>query len=832
MSAAEIEQNNQESVSDSKDSFNMNELMRRIWANKYWVLLSVILCTAASYYYYKRQPVSYGSSAEVMLLFGNDESSASSGALKALSDMSGMGTGNVNFSNELEIMRSPSLMESVVERLNLATTYTTEGFGYPTDLYGKSPVLVNFLEDAPDSTASLRLYKNGAGQLIATDFISNGKPMQSKPLRINPGTAVKTPVGVLAISPTADFDKFPSYVDIKKESVKDMARKISSGLVTSQKSDETTVALIDYKDVSQQRAIDVVNALIDAYNALWIAEQTRSAANTSNFINDRLAVIEKELSGIDTDISQVKSSAQVADFTTAASTYYGQSMSYDTRAFEASTQLSIAEFLRDYINDKANADGLIPANTGTSGTIETQIQEYNKMVVKRDQLLQNGTEANPVIAQMNSDLASNRALILASLNNLISTYRIEVGRAQDRGRDFSGKISAVPEKEKQILSIERQQKVKENLYLYLLQKREENELGRMVQPNNTRIIRAAYATGTPSGELAKTLLIGFLIGLAIPILIIYLTIMLDTKVSRKSELSGLSIPFLGEIPMNQHSHSIRRFFRHLFHPKSRKVTDKEIKLVVREHSRSYINEAFRMLRTNLDFLSNSQTGCEVIMLTSFNPGSGKTFISVNLAKSLALKGKRVLLVDLDMRRASLSNFGGNTAQGVSTYLTGKSGDIMSLVKVNNRGTGLDLLPVGAVPPNPVELVLSDRFAEMFTTLRKHYDYIVIDCPPYDLVADTAIISRIADVSLFVIRAGLFTKSMLPDLEELYKDHKLNHMAIILNGINPKDSYYHNRYGYSSGASNGYYIMDDEADAKEHGYDDSKDSSIYYDEIDK
>lgn len=818
MAADEMEMKKQEPVSSNNDAFNVNEMLRKVWANKYWVLLSVIVCMAAAYYYHKRQPISYGSSAEVMLLFGNDESSASSGAMKAITDMSGIGAGNVNFSNELEIMKSPSLMESVVERLNLATTYTTEGFGHHVDLYGKSPVLVNFLEVAPDSTAFLRLYKTGEGELIATDFMANGKHLQSKPLRIAPGTAVQTPVGVLAISPTADFDKFPSYLDVTKQSVKNLARQISGGILTTKKSDETTVAVITYNDVSQQRAIDVVNALIESYNALWIAEQTRSAANTSNFINDRLTVIEKELSGIDSDISQVKSSAQVADFTTAASTYYGQSMNYDTRAFEASTQLSIAEFLRDYINDKHNADALIPANTGTSGTVETQIQEYNKMVVKRDQLLQNGTEANPVIAQMNSDLAANRALILASLNNLISTYRIEVERAQGRGRDFSGKVSAVPEKEKQILSIERQQKVKENLYLYLLQKREENELSRMVQVNNTRIIRAAYGTGPTSGALLKALAIGFLIGLAIPLLIIFLTLKLDTKVSRKSELSGLSIPFLGEMPMNRHRRTLKRFFRHLFHPNSRKVTDKEIKLVVREHSRSYINEAFRMLRTNLDFLSTSESGCEVIMLTSFNTGSGKTFISVNLAKSLEFKGKRVLVIDLDMRRASLSYFGGNAAQGVSTYLTGKSADIMSLVRVNNRGTGIDLLPVGAIPPNPVELVLSNRFTDMISTLRQHYDYIVLDCPPYDLVADTAIIGKVADVSLFVIRAGMFSKSMLPDLEEIYQQGKLNHMAILLNGINPKDSYYHNRYGYSNGASNGYYIMDDDADAKEHGYD--------------
>lgn len=831
MATEVVNHNNQQADSMGKDAFNITEMLRIQWSKKIWILLSVVICMGVAYYIYKRAPMKYGSSAEVMLLFGKYESSAASNAMKTIADLSGVASTNaINFANELEVMRSPSLMEVVVERLNLATTYTTDGFGHPVSLYGNSPVLVNFIDVAPDSTASLILTKTKGGDLIATDFISNGKKLESKPLIITPGTVVETPVGALAISATADYEHFPDFLEVRKSSVQAVATNISNRIVTSPKSEENSVAVIEFTDDSQQRAIDIINGLIEAYNALWIAEQTRTATNTSNFINDRLAVIEKELSGIDSDISQVKSSSQTADLGMAVSSYFGQSMDYDSQAYETSTRLSIAESLRNYIHDPANANSLIPTNTGISGAIESQIQEYNKMLVKRDQFLQNSTEANPVIAQLNSDLASNRALILASLNNIISNYRIEINRAQGRGRDFSGKVSAVPAQEKKILSIERQQKVKENLYLYLLQKREENELSRLVQVTNTRTIRAAYGTGPVTVTLRKYLLIGFLVGLAIPILIIFLQMKYDTKVSRKNDLGGISIPFLGELPISPVHRKFKRKLRHFFHPHSRTVTDREIKLVVRAHSRSYVNEAFRMLRTNLDFLSNSESGCEVIMLTSFNPGSGKTFISLNLAKSLALKGKKVLMIDLDMRRASLSNFGGNATQGVSTYLTGKSADVMSLIQYNNRDTGLDLLPVGAVPPNPVELILSARFQDMIASLRSHYDYIVLDCPPYDIVADTAIISRVADVTLFVVRAGLFNKSLLTDLEELYQQNKLPHMAIILNGVSPKSSYYHSRYGYTD--TSGYYIMDDKKSKKSKNNDESDseedaDENIYY-----
>ena len=812
----------QEKETQGTDAFSIQEMLRMAWRGKYWIILSVIICTLASYYIYKRQARIYGASAEVMLIFGNEESSATSNSLRSIADMTGIQTDNtVNFYNELEIMRSPELLISVVEKLNLTTKYTKPGFGHEIDLYGDSPVNVNFVSLEPDSTASLRLYKAGNGKLIATNFVLNGKPQESAPLRIIPGTVVETPIGLLGVSATASYDKFPEYIDVRKQSAKSVADYLSTVITTTKKGNENTVVIIDYNDVSQKRALDVINALIKAYNDLWVSEQTRSASVTSNFINDRLAVIERDLSSIDSDISHVKSRSQVADIPTAVSSFYDQSLDYDTRAFEANTQLQIATYLRDYINDDNNKDAMIPSNTGTSGAIESQIQEYNKLLVKRDQLLQNSSENNPVIAQMNSDLVKNRALINSSLNNIISTYQIQVNRAQGRKGEFSGKVSAMPKQEQQILSIERQQKVKENLYIYLLQKREENELGRMVEVNNTRILHAAYGTGTDKMALIRTLLMGFAAGLAIPLLIIFLILKFDTKVSRKTDLAVLSIPFLGEMPMSPQRRSFKRTLRHMLKPRSRKVTDRELKLVVRDRSRSYINEAFRMLRTNLDFLSRSVSGCEVIMLTSFNPGSGKTFISLNLAKSLQLKGKKVLLIDMDMRRASLSHFASNPAQGVSSYLTGMSLDIYKLIRVNNCKTGIDVLPVGAVPPNPVELVLSNRFQDMIADLRQQYDYIVLDCPPYDLVADTAIISRVADVTLFVIRAGLFNKSDLNDLEQIYQEDKLPHMAVILNGINPKNSYYHHRYGYNTKSSNGYYIIADEDKDRKGFYKDTK-----------
>ena len=805
----DLEYTGVEEVQDSAPVFDLKKYMRLLWHYKYWILASVVVCMVVSYGIYKRKAPVYNTSAEVMLLYGNEEGAASgNGALNALADMNGFSNRNLNFFNELEVMHSPSLMKAVIERLNLMTTYKTEGFGHEMDLYGTSPILVEFYDLPVDSAASMTLYKSHSGTLIATDFTVNGKPRESKPLRLRPGTMVKTPLGVLSVTTTSNYENFPDKIHVDKASEQQLADDLSEAIVPTKKSDDNTVAVLTFNDVSEKRAIDIINALIVAYQDLWVTEKKRSSVNTSNFIADRLIVLEKELSGIDADISAVKSSSQVADFQAAASTYYSQSMKYDTKAFEANTQLNVAQYLRDYIVNPAHQDDLIPANTGTSGVVETQIQEYNSKMAKRDALLQNSTESNPVIAQLNSDLQASRALILASINNLISTTRNQVNRAESADADYANRVSAVPQQEKMILSIERQQKVKENLYLYLLQKREENELNSMLAVSNTRILRAATGNGIVSGGLLRALLIGFVIGLLIPMAIIYLQMRFDTRVKGKDDILALKIPFLGELPITGRRNRWRRWLNR----KSRKQDDKELKLVVKSGSRSVVNEAFRMIRTNLDFMSRSQRGSEVIMITSYNPGSGKTFISINLAKSLSLKGKKVILVDMDLRRASLSKFTGSRAKGVTTFLTGKENDVMSLVRTNAGGTGMDVLSSGPIPPNPVELIISDRFPEMVDILKEHYDYVVLDCPPYDLVADTAIISKVADMSIFVIRAGLFRKDMLLDLEDIYESKKLPHMGVILNGVQQQDAYYGKRYGYGYGYGYGsYYGKDTKVD---------------------
>lgn len=801
------ENKNNINTAEEDNNFNIKEFLHLLWLKKYWIILSVVLCTIIAAFMAYRQPRIYGTQAELVILNSNGSGYTGTG-IAAFADIKGM-TGDVNMFNEMEVIKSPYIVDGVVRRLNLNTTYTVPAFGYEEDLYGISPISVSFLDVPSDSVATIIVDKIDNSSVRISDFTYNGRPIEENPIIAPLGKTVKSPIGKIAIGGTVNYNNFFEPITVNKGSVIETTRDIAGRITTTQGPDFTSIIFIDYIDVSEQRANDVVATLIDVYNEMWITEKNRSAINTSNFIKERLAIIEKELSGIDANISEVKSSSQMPDFRAAASEYYNQSMRYDNSSFEASNQLSIARFLKEYLQDPSKANDLIPANSGiTNGAVESQIQEYNKLLIKRDNLRQNSSDSNPVIMELNNNLASMREVIIQSVDNLIATTQMKVNESLNRERMYSDRISSVPTQEKQILSIERQQKVKENLYLYLLQKREENELTGMITVNNTRVIKEATGNGVVAPIRSRYLMMGFGVGLIIPVAILYFLNTLSSTVKSKNDISGLSVPFLGEIPLsNKRIKDKFGYIRHLLNRKSRKFDDEQIEIVVKDRSRSFINESFRMIRTNLDFMIPTNQKSQVIMTTSFNPRSGKTFVTLNLATTLALKGKKVLVADFDLRRASLSKFIGSPIQGVTTYLSGKNIDIHQLIVKQYNNAIIDFIPVGALAPNPSELLLNDTYDKLIENLRQQYDYIILDCPPMSLVADTTIISRAADMTIFIIRAGIFDKAMLSDLENVYKENKLPHLSVILNGVNPSTSGYGYGYGYSSG-KHSYYSEDE------------------------
>ena len=566
-----------------------------------------------------------------------------------------------------------------------------------------------------------------------------------------------------------------------------MAKSYCGKLNLSLSGKESSVIVLSMNDTYPSRSSAVLSTLIDVYNEVWISDKNKSAINTAEFINERLVVIEKDLGAVEESLKEYKSSNNLTDIKAAAKTYIDESSHYATKSFEVNNQLSIAEYIRSYLNDPVNSMTLIPSNLGlTSHSVESQIAEYNELVLQRDRLMTSSGENNPLIADLNSALASIRSAILRSVENLIATLELQVAKIESQEKQILSRMSSSSGQELQLLSIERKQQITQNLYMFLLEKREENELAALINVGNTRILMNPNGSSQPVSPNRMMIIFAmFVLGLGLPFGFFFLKKMLDTSVKNKADLGNISMPFLAEIP--------------LYTTKAKSFDNSSV--LVEAGKRDMMNEAFRVLRTNVDLLLGREKGSKVIMFTSFNPGSGKTFNVMNLAASMALKGAKSILIDLDLRKASLSKQLDINHSGVAAYLNGKTDDLMS--NVNPLAENFYVLPVGTLPPNPSELLVSDRFSKMIEILKQEFDYIFLDCPPIDIVADANIVTTYADLTVMVLRANLIKKDVLPYIDDLYTSNKFNHLALVLNGVEliyKKYGYGKSGYGYGYGYS--------------------------------
>ncbi len=472
-----------------------------------------------------------------------------------------------------------------------------------------------------------------------------------------------------------------------------------------------------------------------------------------------------------------------------------QSSETNAQIMALSNQLYMTRYIRNYLSDENNRTQLLPANSGIESTnIESQISEYNTKLLQRNSLVANSSTQNPLVVDMDQALSEMRRAIITSIDNQILTLNTQIASLQQNEQKTTARIAANPSQAKYLLSVERQQKVKEALYLFLLQKREENELSQAFTAYNTRVITPPSGSMVPTTPVRRNILaIAFVIGLLIPVGVIFLREVMNTRIRGRKDVEKLPLPFLGEIP--QWGDNGRSLFG-----KKKKREPAADSIVVREGKRDVINEAFRVLRTNLEFVVGKSEKSNVIILTSFNPGSGKSFLAMNIAMSLAIKGRRVLVIDGDLRHGSTSAYVGSPRHGLSDYLGFRTDKVEEILVCDKEYENLNILPVGTIPPNPTELLEESRFGELIARLRADYDYILIDCPPIEVVADTHIIEKVADRTLFVVRAGLLERSMLSVLENIYREKKFKNMALILNGTDGQSGYYGygNRYGYHYG----------------------------------
>ena len=792
---AENNTNNQNYLRDEESTITLAELWGMVWDHKWWYVVSVIIFLILGAFYLYRTPNVYNRSAKVMIDESNQDATmrnlgvASAGMMRLRSFNS--------VENEMEAFSSPDLMQVVVERLQLQTRYVEKQVLRDVELYRNSPFEMRLAGDNPLSGFSFEVTNAGDGAVSLSRFQIMDEKIKTV-IKGNMGDTLVTPVGNVVIYPIETENEFKYPVRVSWSNSMAMAKAYANKLNLSLSGKESSVIVISMNDTYPSRASSVISALIDVYNEVWINNKNRAAINTTEFINERLVIIDRDLAAVEDALKKYKSSNNLTDIKTAAKTYIDESSLYATKSFEVSNQLSIAEFIKGYLNDPANSMSLIPSNLGlTSASVESQIAEYNKIVLQRDRLMAGSGENNPLIADMNASLVSIRSAILRSVENLISTLKLQQSKIESQEKQILSRMSSSSGQELQLLSIERQQQIIQNLYIFLMEKREENELASLINVGNTRMIMNPNGPSKPVSPNKMMIVFAMLVlGFGVPFGFFFLTKMLDRSIKNKADLGNLSIPFLAEIPRYVRKEDRYRKFRR------RNDDDKDLcHIMVEQGSRDMMNEAFRVLRTNVDLMLGKKSGPKVIMMTSFNPNAGKTFTVMNLAASMALKDAKVMLVDLDLRKASLSKTLGLIHTGVAAYLNGKVDDYRPYA--DEVAPNLHVLPVGSLPPNPTEILLSDRLAQMIEQMRGEYDYIFLDCPPIDIVADASIITEVADMSVFVMRANQMSKDILPNIQQLYNEGKYRHMAMILNSVDiqyKKYGYGKSSYGYGYGYS--------------------------------
>lgn len=439
----------------------------------------------------------------------------------------------------------------------------------------------------------------------------------------------------------------------------------------------------------------MLSTLVSVYNENWVKDRNQRTISTNEFIKERLGIIEHELGNVEQDISDYKSEHLMTDVNAVGSIALGQANAASEQNTLLDNQIYMVRFVRDFLTQGIHENELLPSNTGiNNGAIEAQIARYNEMLMRRNSHLANSSLQNPLVKDLDNDLAVIRSTILQGLDNEMTRLNQQKRSVQSTYGQAVAKVASNPGQAKYLLSVERQQKVKEELYLFLLQKREENELSQAFTAYNNQLIEPPHGSPKPiSPDTRMIYMMAFILGLAIPGAVIFGREFTNTAVRGRKDLENLRVPFLGEIP--QHGKAPRDEMSALRQRRRKRKKGEVPQLLVKSGSRDVINEAFRVMRTNLELVLGFDNSHHVIMLTSMNPGSGKTFITANLADIMSTLGKRVIAVDLDLRKGSLSRYVGNPREGVSAYLSGRVDSFKDLI---HRLDGIDVLPCGKLPP--------------------------------------------------------------------------------------------------------------------------------------
>ncbi|MBX3256036.1 MAG: polysaccharide biosynthesis tyrosine autokinase [Chitinophagaceae bacterium] len=759
------------------ETLNMQNIFAKILNRWPWIILSLLISLSVAYAYLRYASPVYKSKASLMIR--DDKKGGSPLDNQVLRGLN-IEPSSQSLDNEMEILKSYDLIESVVRREQLYVDIKTKGRLVERTVYGnEEPLFFSFANpDTVERVLNWTLREAPAGEWT---LIHHG---EDQPLHVTPGKwyringlAFKTTVNPLHVREKTQSKKEETEYAVTVKPLPLAINGFIKNLNIKVVGKAASIVYLEFTDYNRQKAVSALSALINIYNKQGLDDKKRENENTLEFLEERVAMVERELQLVESKVENFKSGNRITDVSTEGQQYQQLSQAVDEQKAQQQSQLNILEGLEKRIRENQNDPKLVPSTAGiTEPTLSGLIQNHNALIHERDRKLQIYGPKNPLNVDMENDIANVRESILSNIANLKSAYNTALTDINKRESALSARIRTIPKIEKNLLQINRDQNVKQQLYFILLQRREETAISLASTTVDSRVVEAPRSMGIVSPKGQTVLLVGIVVGLLLPIGIIYLMDAMNNKIESKMEVEQkCHAPLLGEISYS-------------------KKTDSPI--IITKGSRSIIAEQFRVIRTNISFTGRGKKS-EVILVTSHRPEEGKSFTSLNLAASYALLNKKVIVLEFDLRKPRLSqNLNIKADIGISNYLN-NSGNLKSMLKeVPGFDNNFWLLPSGPIPPNPAELILGPKMDDLVKELKEQFDYIIFDTPPYTLVTDSSLLSAHSDISVIVLRNGFTFKWVLQEINKKIQDNPDQPYYTVLNRVDERSRYgaYRN-YGY-------------------------------------
>lgn len=767
-------------LEDKGDSINLKKILEQYLYYWKWFVLGISIALLASFFYLRYAENQYKVSAKILL---NEKQTSSSGDLTEIMNQAILGgsTTNSEVGDQIDVIKSNRLLTKVVQKNNLNVRYFNVGDVVKTEIpQTKSPINLVFLNK------DTQLNQNFIITILSnTKFqLENKKSNEVK----EHSFGQKITIGEESIMLTTNGNQVNAInkkIQITKEPIDGTVNKLKTNLNIEPNSDKNS-KIINFSIIGTVPDISktIINDLISIYNNDIIYDNNRLTHSTSEFINNRLKIISVDLTGVDRSLEQYKVSNKITDVTSEASIYLENASDNDKKLLESTTQLQLVGYMNEALG--SNKTDLLPTNLGlTDNSITLEIDAYNKLVLTKEDMLKSVTKEHPNVIQLQEQINNVKRNLKNSLGIYRNNTQLTVNSIQGKQNQIAQKIQKVPSQERGFRDISRQQQIVESLYLFLLQKREENEIKAAATPENIKVIDFAYENQIPVSPKKNIIYLGALIlGFIVPFMGIYIYLLLNNTVKSKEDIEeAVNIPIAGEIPQSKQA-------------------------IIEFNYQSIVSESFRLLRTNINFLLKGNKDAKVIFVTSTISGEGKSFVSINLAEVLSMSGKSVLLIGGDIRKPKVLEYLNlmeefRNKNGISEYLASSELKVDNIIiKPNNYK--FDIIRSGQIPPNPSELYMNGRFNDIIDYGRQHYDYVILDTAPVNLVTDTLLIADNVDITLYIVRADLLDKNLLTIPKELDQENRLKNMAIVLNDVNLSKGYGNYKYKYSYNERNNKY----------------------------